>query len=126
MDVDLAFHTNTTHSWGIHGNDNKKNANKRRTRQSQPQEKEKKTFNSFFTTVSAITVNAARRIVQEWQYVKHQQKSRRRQRNKKSLMKKLRQSWMCCTMHAIILVINFFKNNALEALESPIVMKTSK
>ena len=70
-----------------------KNANKRRTRQSQPQEKEKKTFNSFFTTVSA-----ARRIVQEWQYVKHQQKSRRRQRNKKSLMKKLRQSWMCCKM----------------------------
>jgi len=28
MDVDLAFHTNTRHSWGIHGNDIKKTQTK--------------------------------------------------------------------------------------------------
>ena len=58
--------------------------------------KEKKKFNTFFTTVSAI-------IVQEEEEYKNcdmtkTNKSKEEDREmKKSLMKKLRQSWMCCS-----------------------------
>ena len=59
MNVDLAFSTSTTHStsWGIHSN----GINTTQTRQRQYQEKrrEKKKFNTFFTIVSAITVQEA-------------------------------------------------------------------
>jgi hypothetical protein len=54
MDVDLAFSTNTTHSWGIHSNE----INKTQTWQRQYQEKRKK-CSTFFTIVSAITVQEA-------------------------------------------------------------------
>ena len=96
MDVDLAFSTNTTHNWGIHSNginamqteeEPSKDINKR---------KEMKNLNNSFTTLSAI-------IVQEAEEYKNCDmpdinKSKEEDREmKKSLMKKLRLSWMGCS-----------------------------
>ena len=94
MDVDLAFSTNTTHSWGIHSN----GINTTQTRQRQYQEKrrEKKKFNTFFTIVSAITVQEAEEYKNGDMPNINKNKEEDREM-KKSLMKKLRQSWMCCS-----------------------------
>ena len=58
--------------------------------------KEKKKFNTFFTTVSAITVQEAEEYKNGDMPNINKNKEEDREM-KKSLMKKLRQSWMCCS-----------------------------
>ena len=86
MDFDLAFSTNTTHSWGIHSNEIKKT----QTWQRQYQEKRKK-CSTFFTIVSAITVQEAEDYKNSNMPNINKNKEEDREM-KKSLMKKLRQS----------------------------------
>jgi len=47
MDVDLAFHTNTTHSWGIHGNDIKKTQTKEEPGKVSPKRKKRRRLTPF-------------------------------------------------------------------------------
>ena len=96
MDVDLAFSTNATHSWGIHSNGINKTQTEEEPGKDSNKREETKKLNNFFTTLSAI-------IVQEAEEYKNCDmpdinKSKEEDREmKKSLMKKLRLSWMGCS-----------------------------
>jgi hypothetical protein len=63
MDVDLAFFTNAMHSWGIHGNGINTTQTEEKPGKDINKRKGKKKCNTFFTTVSAITVQAEQRIL---------------------------------------------------------------
>jgi hypothetical protein len=97
MDVDLAFSANTTHSsWGIHSNEINATHSEEEPGKDINKRKEMKKLNNSFTTLSAI-------ILQEEEEYKNCDmpninKSKEEDREmKKSLMKKLRLSWMGCS-----------------------------
>ena len=56
MDFDLAFSTNTTHSWGIHSNGINKTQTEEEPGKDINKREETKKLNNFFTTLSAIIV----------------------------------------------------------------------
>ena len=59
--------------------------------------KEKKKFNTFFTTVSAITVQEAEGYYKNGDMPKINKNKEEDREMKRSLLKKLCQSWMCCS-----------------------------
>ena len=97
MDVDLAFDTNTTvgEFMAMVSTHRKKKKNQAKT---VTREKEwRSLITRSFTTLSAIIVQEA----EEYKTCNMQKinKSKEKGREmKKPLMKKLRQSWMCCSM----------------------------
>ena len=80
------------------------NANRRRTRLSPQQDKRKEDFQHIFH-YSERYYSARSKKIQEWQYAKKhwQQDKEENIEMRNSLMKKLRQSWMCCSKQIFLM-----------------------
>ena len=96
MDVDLAFYKNTMQSWGIHGNGsiNTTQTEEEPGRDSDKR-KDKKKFNPF-SLKGALLQYKKQEEYKNGEMLNINKNTENRE-IKKSLMKKLRQSWMCCS-----------------------------